>query len=188
MTATLQPSREQHLALVAQLREKMAAAALGGSAKSRERHVGRGKLLPRDRVDGLLDPGSPLLEISRPGRRRHVRRRVPRRGHDRRHRTGVGARVHDRRQRRDGQRRHVLPDYGQEASARPGDRAAEPAAVHLPGRLRRRVPAAAGRGVPRPGPFRPHLLQPGDDERRRALRRSPPCSAPAPQAVPMCPR
>ena len=64
MTATLQSSREQHLQLVAQLREKMAAAALGGSAKSRERHVSRGKLLPRDRVDGLLDPGSPLLEVA----------------------------------------------------------------------------------------------------------------------------
>src|SRR4051812_221518 len=64
MTATLQSSREQHLQLVAQLREKMAAAALGGSAKSRDRHVSRGKLLPRDRVDGLLDPGSPLLEVS----------------------------------------------------------------------------------------------------------------------------
>src|SRR5689334_20616920 len=64
MTSTLQSSREQHLALVAQLREKMAVAALGGSAKSRERHVSRGKLLPRERVDGLLDPGSPLLEVS----------------------------------------------------------------------------------------------------------------------------
>src|SRR5215217_121565 len=64
MTSTLQSSREQHLALVAQLREKMAGAALGGSAKSRERHVSRGKLLPRERVDGLLDPGSALLEVS----------------------------------------------------------------------------------------------------------------------------
>src|SRR5918996_4781198 len=56
--------REDHPALVAQLRDKLATAALGGPAKARERHVGRGKLLPRDRVDGLLDPGSPLLEIS----------------------------------------------------------------------------------------------------------------------------
>src|SRR5665213_2323594 len=39
------------------------AAALGGTASSRERHVGRGKLLARDRVWGLLDPGSPFLEI-----------------------------------------------------------------------------------------------------------------------------
>jgi 3-methylcrotonyl-CoA carboxylase beta subunit len=50
--------------LVAQLREKLAVAALGGPQRARERHVARGKLLPRDRVDGLLDPGSPLLEIA----------------------------------------------------------------------------------------------------------------------------
>ena len=56
--------REQHLELVAQLRGKLVAAARGGPEKSRERHVARGKLLPRDRVDGLLDPGSPLLEIA----------------------------------------------------------------------------------------------------------------------------
>ncbi|MFN8073022.1 MAG: carboxyl transferase domain-containing protein [Mycobacterium sp.] len=58
------PNREAHLQLVAELREKLAAAAPGGPPKARERHVGRGKLLPRDRVDGLLDPGSPLLEIA----------------------------------------------------------------------------------------------------------------------------
>src|ERR1700761_6636267 len=57
-------NREAHGALVAQLREKLAAAALGGPERARARHVGRGKLLPRDRVDGLLDPGSPLLEIA----------------------------------------------------------------------------------------------------------------------------
>jgi 3-methylcrotonyl-CoA carboxylase beta subunit len=56
--------REDHLALVAQLRDKLATAALGGPPKARERHVGRGKLLPRDRVDGLLDPGSPFLEVA----------------------------------------------------------------------------------------------------------------------------
>ncbi|TGD85166.1 methylcrotonoyl-CoA carboxylase [Mycolicibacterium sp. CH28] len=55
---------EVHRQLVAQLRTKLAAAALGGSPRARERHVARGKLLPRDRVDGLLDPGSPLLEIA----------------------------------------------------------------------------------------------------------------------------
>ncbi|MFM9033759.1 MAG: carboxyl transferase domain-containing protein [Mycobacterium sp.] len=57
-------NREAHLHLVAELREKLAAAALGGSPDSRERHVARGKLLPRDRVGELLDPGSPLLEIA----------------------------------------------------------------------------------------------------------------------------
>jgi 3-methylcrotonyl-CoA carboxylase beta subunit len=45
------------------LRAKVAQAALGGEAKSRERHTARGKLLPRDRVERLLDPGSPLLEL-----------------------------------------------------------------------------------------------------------------------------
>ena len=50
-------------ALIADLREKTAEAARGGSERSRERHVSRGKLLPRDRVEQLLDPGSPFLEI-----------------------------------------------------------------------------------------------------------------------------
>ena len=57
-------NREEHLALVKQLRAKLAAAALGGPERARERHVARGKLLPRDRVDDLLDPGSPLLEVA----------------------------------------------------------------------------------------------------------------------------
>ena len=42
--------------LAADLRASVAAAALGGSEGSRERHVGRGKLLPRERVERLLDP------------------------------------------------------------------------------------------------------------------------------------
>ena len=50
--------------VVADLQRRLDAARLGGSAQSRERHVGRGKLLPRDRVDALLDPGSPFLELS----------------------------------------------------------------------------------------------------------------------------
>lgn len=50
-------------ALAAELRERVARAALGGDESSRERHVARGKLLPRDRVQGLLDPGSPFLEV-----------------------------------------------------------------------------------------------------------------------------
>src|SRR3954466_9828942 len=50
--------------LVAELRAKLASAALGGPQKSRERHVARGKLLPRERIDELLDDGSPFLEIA----------------------------------------------------------------------------------------------------------------------------
>ena len=44
-------------ALVEELREETAKAGLGGPEKSRERHVSRGKLLPRDRVEKLLDGG-----------------------------------------------------------------------------------------------------------------------------------
>jgi 3-methylcrotonyl-CoA carboxylase beta subunit len=57
-------AREAHnLALVTELRARVAAAAEGGGARARERHTSRGKLLPRDRVEHLLDPGSPFLEI-----------------------------------------------------------------------------------------------------------------------------
>jgi len=50
-------------ALAEELRAKVAQAALGGDEKSRNRHTSRGKLLPRERVERLLDPGSPLLEV-----------------------------------------------------------------------------------------------------------------------------
>ncbi len=50
-------------ALVADLREKVAVAAEGGGATARHKHLARGKLLPRDRIERLLDPGSPFLEI-----------------------------------------------------------------------------------------------------------------------------
>jgi 3-methylcrotonyl-CoA carboxylase beta subunit len=51
-------------ALLAELDARRAAAAEGGSARGRERHVARGKLLARDRVARLIDPGSPFLEIA----------------------------------------------------------------------------------------------------------------------------
>ncbi|MGW0042850.1 carboxyl transferase domain-containing protein [Rhodococcus sp. NPDC003348] len=57
-------NRDDHERLVKELRERLATAALGGSEKSRQRHVDRGKLLPRDRVNTLLDAGSPFLEFS----------------------------------------------------------------------------------------------------------------------------
>ncbi len=49
--------------LVSQLREHVAQAAEGGPAATRKRHVERGKLLPRERVERLLDPGTPFLEL-----------------------------------------------------------------------------------------------------------------------------
>src|ERR687890_1145394 len=54
---------DHNRALAEKLRTDVAQAALGGPEKHRERHVSRGKLLPRDRVERLLDPGSPFLEI-----------------------------------------------------------------------------------------------------------------------------
>lgn len=62
-SAAFQANTEAHQALVTELRGKLAAAALGGGLKARDRHTARGKLLPRDRVDTLLDPGSPFLEL-----------------------------------------------------------------------------------------------------------------------------
>jgi len=49
--------------LVSDLRAKVGEIALGGPERSRERHLARGKLLPRERVERLLDPGTPFLEI-----------------------------------------------------------------------------------------------------------------------------
>ena len=50
--------------LIGELERRRAETAAGGSQRSRERHLARGKLLPRDRVTTLIDPGSPFLEFS----------------------------------------------------------------------------------------------------------------------------
>ena len=50
--------------LVAELRQRLAEVAQGGGEAARARHVARGKLLPRERIDLLLDPGTPFLELS----------------------------------------------------------------------------------------------------------------------------
>src|SRR5689334_5942825 len=51
-------------ALIAELESRRATAAEGGPPRARERHLARGKLLPRQRVMNLIDPGSPFLELS----------------------------------------------------------------------------------------------------------------------------
>ena len=56
-------NRAAHLEALAGIAEAAALAAAGGGPKARERHVSRGKMLPRDRVANLLDPGSPFLEV-----------------------------------------------------------------------------------------------------------------------------
>jgi len=54
----------RNMALAADLRQRVAENLYGGTPKTRDRHVSRGKLLPRDRVRQLLDPGAPFLELS----------------------------------------------------------------------------------------------------------------------------
>jgi 3-methylcrotonyl-CoA carboxylase beta subunit len=56
-------NRRRHLQAIEIAQEAAAAAAMGGGQASRDRHLSRGKMLPRDRVAELLDPGSPFLEI-----------------------------------------------------------------------------------------------------------------------------
>ncbi|MEL6610334.1 MAG: carboxyl transferase domain-containing protein, partial [Pseudomonadota bacterium] len=56
-------SRADHEAALETVRAAAHAAAQGGGTSARERHVARGKMLPRDRVAGVLDPGTPFLEV-----------------------------------------------------------------------------------------------------------------------------
>ena len=56
-------NRAAHLEALAVVRDAAEMAALGGGEKSRARHLSRGKMLPRERVANLLDPGSPFLEV-----------------------------------------------------------------------------------------------------------------------------
>ncbi|MEO6825865.1 MAG: carboxyl transferase domain-containing protein [Microbacteriaceae bacterium] len=63
-SAEFRANEEAQRALVDELRQRLAVAAEGGPQRARDRHLARGKLLPRDRVDQLLDDGSPFLEIA----------------------------------------------------------------------------------------------------------------------------
>ncbi|WP_238367068.1 carboxyl transferase domain-containing protein [Mesobacterium pallidum] len=61
--ADFDANRAAHLAALEAIRAAAEAAAAGGGEKARERHLSRGKMLPRERVANLLDPGSPFLEV-----------------------------------------------------------------------------------------------------------------------------
>jgi 3-methylcrotonyl-CoA carboxylase beta subunit len=63
-SAAYRGNAEVHTELVDDLRAQLAVAAGGGGERARARHAERGKLLPRERVDKLVDPGSPFLELS----------------------------------------------------------------------------------------------------------------------------
>ena len=129
--------------LAAELRELAAKVRAGGSAAARAQHESRDKLLVRDRIDRLLDPGTPFLEIGQLAGHDLYDDWIPSGGVVAGS-AGVGSRMRHRRQRRDGERRHVLPDHRAQAPARAGSGARESPALHLPGRLGRRVPADAG--------------------------------------------
>ena len=173
-TATPRTPATMH-ELVAELREHLAAARLGGGETARHRHLARGKLLPRDRIDRLLDPGSPFLELSPAGRATAcTTTRRPSAGIV----TGIG---------RVSGRECVI--VANDATVKGGTYYPMTVKKHLRAQeiaRANRLPCVylvdsggaflpdAGRGVPRPRALRPHLLQPGDDVRRRASRRSPP--------------
>lgn len=63
-SAAFKANAEQMQKLVDDLRATLAKAALGGPEKNRQKHTERGKLLPRERVENLLDSGTPFLELS----------------------------------------------------------------------------------------------------------------------------
>ena len=134
------------------------------------RHTARGKLLPRERVERLLDPDTPFLEI---GALAALNMYKEKDGSDAAPSAGVITGIG----RVSGVECMIVCN---DATVKGGTyypmtvkkhlRAQEiaqhePPAVHLPGRLRRRQPAEPGRRVPRPRALRPHLLQPGQSER-----------------------
>ncbi len=57
-------NRQHHLRTIADLQQHVEKARLGGGEESAARHHQRGKLLPRERIDAILDPGAPFLELS----------------------------------------------------------------------------------------------------------------------------
>jgi 3-methylcrotonyl-CoA carboxylase beta subunit len=62
--ASFRANAEAMAALVTDLRDLTSRIGEGGGAAARDKHLARGKLLPRQRIDGLLDPGAPFLELS----------------------------------------------------------------------------------------------------------------------------
>src|SRR5688572_28420773 len=59
-----QANADNHRALAAELRARLALVRQGGGEQASQRHAEQGKLFVRDRIDQLLDPGSPFLELS----------------------------------------------------------------------------------------------------------------------------
>ena len=173
--------------LVDELRATLQRNAAGGSAAARDKHRKAGKLLARERIDALLDPGSPFLELSALAAQGVYGEDLPGAGLI----TGIG-RVSGREcmvvaNDPDREGRHLLSAHREEAPARAGDRRRERVALHLSGGERRRVSAAS-----RTRCFPTAIISGAYSSirrgsRRRASRRSPWCTAPARRAAPTCP-
>ena len=171
-SAEFRANAERMRALCAELQARRAEAALGGSKRARERHVARGKLLPRERVMNLIDPGAPFLELSPLAANGMYDGGVHAAGII----TGIG--------RIEGRECMVVAN---DATIKGGSYHPMTVKKHLraqeiarENRLPcvylvdsgRRQPADADRRFPRPRAFRPHLLQPGDPVDPCAFRRS----------------
>ena len=150
-------------ALVRDMKDRMAQVRAGGGERQVELHRSRGKLLARERIDALVDANTPFLELSPLAAWDMYDGEESSAGIV----TGVGV----------VQGKEVVvvandatvkggtyySDHRQEAPARPGNCPGKPPALHLSGGFRRSLFAIAGGGIPRPGPLRAHLLQPGAD-------------------------
>ena len=100
---TYRANREAQLALLAQLNEQLEVAIAGGGERRQQRHRDRGKLLARERIELLVDPDSPFLELSTLAA--YGTEFTVGASHCHRDRRGVRRGVRDHRQRPDGTRR-----------------------------------------------------------------------------------
>ena len=161
-SAEFRANAERMRALVAELQARRAEAALGGPEQARERHVARGKLLPRDRVMTLIDPGAPFLELSPLAAYGMYDDAVHGAGII----TGIG--------RVEGRECMIVAN---DATIKGGTYYPMTVKKHLRAQeiaRENRLPCVylvdsgganlphADRSIPRPRAFRPHLLQPGD--------------------------
>ena len=88
--ADFQSNAQVNRELVDELRGHLDAVSRGGSQKSRQRHIDRGRMLPRERIDRLIDVGSPFFELSHARGEWLLRRRSARRRNRHRNRRRVG--------------------------------------------------------------------------------------------------
>ena len=143
-SSEFETNSEAQLSLINEISKTAEQVALGGTEAARQRHVSRGKLLPRQRVNALLDPGSPFLEVGMFAANELYGGAAPGAGLI----TGIG--------RVSGREVMVVcndatvkggtyfPHDGQKAPACSGNRRRKSAAMHLFGRQRRRQSAESG--------------------------------------------